>query len=624
MLAATLPWFATPQVEADTARFVVIQCPPEVEREASAELTEARKRGDEATMAAVLKREGVKTLVDSTMPDPWRGEPVSVQGLAGDDLPVQPEMDGKNVIIEVEGFRGKDFVRQQAKIEVRVAGKSKGKIRLLNADLPVVVPELGQWQELARWQDPGGPVSVWQFSERDQAEANLKSPEEDEERWRQFRVEFHGFNLGRAAGVLDHSTPEAAEKALAALKRGSKTWGEGSFSCSMERRGRWQVFHDTIEEGAHVERDTESVEMSISTNGRDLIAEGIVDNNSRGKATSGSWFKGYVTPGVWQFQEVKDFPGLNLLAWRVMRTDAILGGRERAGSPKSWTCRLHPDGEAVVAGIAGIREDKVALVVGGKTVIHPWESFSKEDRGVLILWRGVTEGPQKLEQGTAVYDFTGPRVEKRVEIDFAGSRARVRCGISDVRLDAATGHFISERKQADGSRSVWAGCYPQAPEAAWKKSGTATPPDPGALPFKATPGFPGLHLDPKCFAGEGEAAVEAMVSRIDAPGLLAALRICFDPLPATEEGGKTSWPSPDVLGRPWWAGSAGHFAVLREAKVLPVAYHREVTRKETWAPDGAWKLRLRSLDPVSKVTIKFPEDVLKMPPGTMKKTVTGP
>ena len=111
-LAATIHWFASQQVDADTARFVVIQCPPEVEREATAELTDIRKRGEEATMAAVLKREGVRTLVDSTMPDPWRGEPVSVQGLAGDDLPVQPEMDGKNVIIEVEGFRGKDFARR--------------------------------------------------------------------------------------------------------------------------------------------------------------------------------------------------------------------------------------------------------------------------------------------------------------------------------------------------------------------------------------------------------------------------------------------------------------------------------------------------------------------------------
>lgn len=145
MLAATIPWFASQQVDADTARFVVIQCPPEVEREATAELTDTRKRGDEATMAAVLKRGGVKTLVDSTMPDPWRGEPVSVHGLAGDDLPVLPDMDGKNVKIEVEGFRGKDFVRQQTKIEVRVAGRSKGKIRRLIADLPVVVPELGRW-----------------------------------------------------------------------------------------------------------------------------------------------------------------------------------------------------------------------------------------------------------------------------------------------------------------------------------------------------------------------------------------------------------------------------------------------------------------------------------------------
>lgn len=421
--------------------------------------------------------------------------------------------------------------------------------------------------------------------------------------------------------MLDHSTPEAAEKSLAALKRGSKTWGEGSFSCSMERRGRWQVFHDMIEEGYDVKRDTESVEMSVSTKGRDLIAEGTVDTDLRGKVDPGFNFKGHVTPGVWQFQEVKDFPGLNLLAWRVMRTDAILGGLERAGSPKSWTCRLHPGGEAVIAGIAGIREDKVALVVGGKTVIHPLESFSEEDRGLLILWSGVTEGPQTLEQGAALYDFTGPRVIKQVKIDFAGSRARVRCGISDVRLDAATGHFISERKQADGSRSVWAGCYPQAPEAAWKKPDNAPAPDPGALPFKATPGFPGLHLDPKCFAGEGEAAVEAMVSRIEAPGLLAALRICFDPLPATEEGGKTSWPSPDVLGRPWWAGSAGHFALLREAKVLPVAYHRIDPRKEAWLPVGDWKLRLRSLDPVNRVTISFPEDVLKMPPGTLKKSI---
>ena len=45
--------------------------------------------------------------------------------------------------------------------------------------------------------------------------------------------------------------------------------------------------------------------------------------------------------------------------------------------------------------------------------------------------------------------------------------------------------------------------------------------------------------------------------------------------------------------------------------MLPVAYHhREVPQNQAWSPVRAWKLRLRSLAPVSQVTIKFPEDVL--------------
>ena len=316
----------TAQAEEST-RISILRLPSRDADSVREELNDPAKGKRLETMDGVLNRSGVSVLAHFHEVNPWRGPSIDRAFPQGEEF-YNYEDPHPFVSLNIEGDQTASTLQEKLAAYITFPTSKKGYWFLQDVGSSINL-ESNKWLERSSWSDGKETVMLWQFPV---VEKKTMAPVGDIESSIDFKLEMRWLRASAVdCDTLGKATQETREKASLWIAARAHLQREGMFRMK-KRTGQKVVwgFSNGMITGRGDDLTMEDEEFYV-VNKFSQVQEPIKVNweisfKKQGEEKISTYgMAAVVATGVWDFQMVKDVPGVNVVVYRFSNEENELG-----------------------------------------------------------------------------------------------------------------------------------------------------------------------------------------------------------------------------------------------------------------------------------------------------------